>query len=159
MIGLQFVATPAFSSNLIKVFERGWCSHVDAILPDGSLLGARSDAVGGKPPGVQIRPANYEKWSTVQQLWFTTDVNEDHNWLAFLTSQIGKPYDKLAILAFAMNRDWRAHDHWFCSELQAAALEACRFFPNPLSDVVNRVTPRDLLLLTSPWRNLYGHQG
>ena len=34
-----------------------------------------------------------------------------------------KPYDKLAIVAFAVNRDWRSPDAWFCDELVAAGLE------------------------------------
>jgi hypothetical protein len=28
----------------------------------------------------------------------------------FLKEQVGKPYDKLAIVAFAFNRDWRSPD-------------------------------------------------
>ena len=34
-----------------------------------------------------------------------------------------KPYDKLAIVAFAVNRDWRSPDAWFCDELVAVGLE------------------------------------
>ena len=40
-----------------------------------------------------------------------------------MTTQVGKPYDKLAIVAFAVNRDWRSPDAWFCDELVAAGLE------------------------------------
>jgi hypothetical protein len=35
----------------------GWCSHVDSVMDDDRLLGARLDG------GLQIRSPNYEKWS------------------------------------------------------------------------------------------------
>lgn len=155
MITLQFSATAGLSSDAIKWFERGWCTHVDAVLPDGSLLGARSDAIGGKPPGVQIRPDHYEAWTSVERVSLNDQclISGDLNakWLAFLMAQVGKPYDEEAILAFAFGRDWRRPDSWFCSELHAAALEACGWFPQPLASVANQITPRDLLLIVSPW--------
>lgn len=151
MITLQFVAGEGIGSKAIEIFERGWCSHVDAVLADGTLLGARSDAVGGKPPGVQIRPPAYETWARVQRvdLWCTPAQQTD--WLNFLEAQIGKPYDSTAIVAFAVQRDWREIDSWFCSELQAAALESCGWLPGPLANPSNEITPRDLLLIVSPW--------
>jgi hypothetical protein len=43
----------------------------------------------------------------------------------FLLAQIGKPYDKFAVLAFAMpwRVNWDDENKWFCSELAAAAIE------------------------------------
>jgi len=51
-----------------------------------------------------------------------TDEQDKAFW-SFLLAQLGKPYDKLAIVAFAFNRDWRSEGSWYCSELQAATLE------------------------------------
>lgn len=148
---LQFIAASDIGSHAIQIFERGWPSHVDAVLGDGSLLGARSDAVGGKPPGVQVRPAGYEPFARVQRVVLEASSAEETAWLNFLTAQIGKPYDMTAIAAFAVGRDWRETDSWFCSELQAAALEASGYFPGKLANPSNEITPRDLLLIVSPW--------
>jgi hypothetical protein len=142
---------PGLSAEAIKIFERGWCSHVDAIMPDGSLLGARSDVVGGQPPGVQVRPANYEVWDRLQIVSLQSSRFNESAFLDFLRAQIGKPYDHLAILAFSAHRDWHNADSWFCSELQAAALEVCGWFPRKLAEASNEITPRDLLLVISPW--------
>ena len=138
-------------SRAIQIFSRGWPSHVDHVLGDGTLLGARSDSVGGKPPGVQIRPANYEVWTKTQSIRLNATAAQETAWLNFLTAQIGKPYDFEAIAAFAIDRDWRNPEKWFCSELAAAALEACKWFPKPLASVANEITPRDLLLVISSW--------
>lgn len=152
MIELQFSTTSGVSSALIRVFEHGWCSHVDVVLPDGRLLGARSDSIGGAPAGVQIRSAGYEDWSRIERVRLQTSPDMEKRFYDFLHAQIGKPYDRLAIVAFAVNRDWRERDQWFCSELVAAALEVCGWFPLPLSNVANKITPSDGLLVVSPWR-------
>ena len=148
---LQFVQSDALTSRAIQLFERGWPSHVDNVLADGQLLGARSDGVGGKPPGVQIRPGNYEAWTRVERLALRATPAQETAWLNFLNAQIGKPYDLTAIAAFPLERDWRELDSWFCSELAAAALEASGWFPAPLAFASNEITPRDLLLAVSPW--------
>jgi hypothetical protein len=102
-------------------------SHVDSVTADGRLLGAQN--IGG----VQIRPPNYETFSRVERVNVTvTDKQEELYW-NFLHKQIGKPYDTLAIAAFAFNRDWRSPDAWFCDELVAAGLEH--------AEVVRRLAP------------------
>ena len=60
-ITLQFETTSDPGSWAIRTFQRGWCSHVDTVMDDGRLLGARLDH------GVQIRPPNYEKFSRVER--------------------------------------------------------------------------------------------
>jgi uncharacterized protein YycO len=148
---LQFVQGPGPGSKAIEIFERGWCSHVDVVLGDGSLLGARSDVIGGRPPGVQIRHAGYEVWSKTARVALRATDAQETAWLSFLYNQIGKPYDETAIVAFAVERDWRQPDSWFCSELVAAGLEASGWLPQKLAFGVNEITPRDLLLVVSGW--------
>lgn len=148
---LQFSAQDDPASAAIKIFERGWPSHVDIVLGDGTLLGARSDVVGGKPAGVQARPADYEVFSRVERYAIACEETVETRFLNFLEAQIGKSYDKLAIAAFAVERDWREPDEWFCSELAAAALEASGYWCYPLANAANEITPRDLLLIVSPW--------
>lgn len=145
MIRLQFVACNDPGSEAIRIFSRGWPSHVDAITPDNRLLGARMDG------GVMIRPADYEHFDRRQVVELDATPEQVDAFWHFMVAQLGKPYDKLAIAAFPVGRDWRTPDAWFCSELVAAALEACGWFRGPLANPANEITPRDLLLVVSPW--------
>jgi hypothetical protein len=147
MIALQFAAEDGVTAEIIKLYQRGWPSHVDAVMPDGSLLGARIEN------GVAIRRAGYVKFVKTEQvrLEVSRDPRGDAAFYDFLRQQLGKPYDVKAIVAFALIRDWRDPRAWFCSELIAAALEHCGFFPHPLSAPANEVTPRDLMMAVSPW--------
>lgn len=153
MITAQFVRGKDFASKAIAIFERGTVtpSHVDVVWPDGRLFGARSDVLGGAPPGVQFRTPDYEPWAWKVKVSLSCTSEQESLFYAFLMYQQGKPYDKTAIAAFVFGRDWRSPEHWFCSELYLAALEACKWFPKPLSDKVELLTPRDGLLLVSPW--------
>lgn len=148
MIALQFVLGHGLSSQAIAWFSAGRFSHVDAILPDGSLLGSRSDTIKGIKPGVRVRPPDYEPWLARVQLALPSTPTETQRWIDFLHSQIGKPYDKSAIWGFAAGRDWREPDSWFCSEIQARALEvSCR--SPPLYSPANKITPSALALVMS----------
>jgi hypothetical protein len=151
MIRVQFSARSDLGSLAIKTFERGVWSHVDAIMPDGNLLGARSDVVGEKPAGVQIRPPNYVAFDKVQAYGLPCSATQEIAFYTFLRGQVGKPYDEKAIVAFGLGRDWHNPDEWFCSELITAAVEASGFFPFPISEGFNFITPRDCELLISPW--------
>jgi hypothetical protein len=151
MITLQFVQSSGLGSSAIQLFEHGWCSHVDCLMPDGTLLGSQSGIIGGKPAGVQIRPLNYEPLTRWERVTLPLNDKQTAAFYAFLKDQIGKPYDETAIVAFAVDRNWREQDSWFCSELMAAALEASGWFTRALSNDFNKITPSDLLLLTSPW--------
>ncbi|MDR3439891.1 hypothetical protein [Telmatospirillum sp.] len=154
-ITLQFCSFDSFWGKAIPWFTQGDVGHVDAVLPDGSLLGAQHEAgLGGPdvPAGVQIRPANYGDTSgmtgRIRVPLPATDGQADTFW-SFLQAQIGKPYDVTAIEAFIAGRNWHDPDAWFCSELIAAALEHAGVFPYPLSSPANRVTPASLLLVCS----------
>lgn len=97
---------------------------MDAVLSDGTLLGARSDSKGGKPPGVQIRPDNYEKWARRAILELELASHQDEQWEKYLLSQVGLAYDKSDILGLILGRPMTSKGHWICSALQLAALEA-----------------------------------
>jgi hypothetical protein len=102
VITLQFVTSDALLSQAIRLFQRSWMSHVDSMMADGRLLGAQN--VGG----VQTRPPNYGKLSRAERVnIMVTDAQEKVYW-DFLREQVGKPYDTLAIVAFALDRDWRS---------------------------------------------------
>lgn len=148
MIRLQFVLGYGLSSQAIAWFSAGHFSHVDAILPDGRLLGARSDAIGGRPPGVQIRLPDYEKWKERVVMMLPSTPDQERSFLGFLDKQLGKPYDSTAIWGFATGRDWRNPDDWFCSELLTAALEIAGVCPT-LYTPSNKVTPAALAMVMS----------
>jgi hypothetical protein len=97
------------------------------------------------------RARDYDKGQFIRELFVDIDAAPDvcDRFQDFLRSQLGKPYDKTAILAFVAARDWQEKDSWFCSELQAAALVACGWFASPLATEFNHITPRDLLLIVS----------
>jgi hypothetical protein len=148
MIRLQFVMGSGLPSEAIAWFSAGELSHVDAIMSDGSLLGARSDAIGGQLPGVRIRPAFYEKWARRVVMEIPATDSETTVFYDFIMKQVGKPYDKTAIFGFVADRNWREDDSWFCSELQSAGLEQAGVVP-PLFLAANKITPAALALLAS----------
>lgn len=150
VITLQFVLGGGISSSSIAWFSQGHFSHVDAVLSDGSLLGARSDVIrplqpdGSRgapiPAGVQIRPPDYEKWKKQTRFSIPCTQTQYVFWESFLRAQLTKSYDKMAILAFVTDRNWRESDTWICSELQSAALEAANIVPQ-LYLAANKITP------------------
>jgi hypothetical protein len=139
-IKLQFVCEAALSSEAIAWFSSGHFSHVDAIMPDGTLLGARSDSEGGQPSGVRRRPPGYATFSKCVVMTVPCNDYQACGFYSFLESQIGKPYDWRAIYAFILNRNWREDDSWICSELVAAAGEASGILPM-LYLAANKITP------------------
>jgi hypothetical protein len=122
-VRLQFSRQPNLLSSVIAWESGAPLSHVDAILPGGMLLGARSNVIGGKPAGVQIRPPDYAKFALRVVFNVPATDAQESAFYNFLHSQIGKPYDNLAILGFATGRDWRNDGAWICSELIARAGE------------------------------------
>jgi hypothetical protein len=148
-ITLQFVTSRDPESWAIRTFQRGWCSHVDSVMDDGRLLGARLDG------GVAIRPPNYEKFTRVERVVISVPYYKERAYWDFLKAQVGKPYDKLAIVAFAVNRDWRETDAWFCDELVAAGIEHAEVV-RKLAPMVNRLDVRDLYLVVSAIARVQG---
>jgi uncharacterized protein YycO len=118
--------------------------HAEAVMPDGTLLGAHFSG------GVQIRPKGYDAAIVKREEIVSLPCSDavEQSFLDFLKSQIGKPYDFEAIAALVIERNWRSPESWFCSELQTAALERAGYLL-PLAADVAKITPRDLLILLS----------
>jgi hypothetical protein len=140
----QFVKGTSWTSEQIALFGAGQFSHVDTIGPDERLIGARSDliTVGATtyPAGVQWRPPNYELWAERVIVSLNVTPEQEAAYWAYMDLQIGKPYDKLAIVAFIVGRNWRDDDAWFCSELVIACCEQAGICPL-LYVRSNKVTP------------------
>src|SRR5579859_783993 len=124
MIRIRFVTGNDPISDAIRRAEYGfWATHAEAVLPDGSLLGAHAEG------GVLLRPQGYDKGSFTRDMIveIPSDQVQTDIFHAWLRSQLGKPYDFDAIAAFAASpfageRNWQSPDSWYCSELVAAAL-------------------------------------
>lgn len=148
-VELQFSTERGLSSAAIRWFTHSRWSHVDFILPDGRLLGARYKG------GVAIRTPGYAPFTATRRISVPTD-KAPMIYRAAL-SQRGKPYDSWAIAAFALpilrsGRRWRDPRAWECSELAAWCFERGGFFAgHKIALPPDRVTPGDLLLLLSPF--------
>lgn len=146
MITLRFVSHPGLFNWACTIAQYGfWGTHVEAVMPDGTYLGAISDGVKARDPG-------YDKGTFKQEVFVDVRATADQEeiFYAFVESQIGKPYDLWAILAyFWPSRDWQSFDAWYCSELLGTGLAECGILPKEMAVKFSRVTVRDLLLMIS----------
>lgn len=150
MIRLRFAAHPGPFTVAVQLAQYGfWPSHCEAVLSNGYRLGSWF-----LKDGVSIQAANYDAGGFDREMFvnLTASDTQGTTFYQFLREQCGKPYDWRAIISFyskRSGRDWQADDSWFCSELIAAGLAACGLFPQHLAVKFSRITPRDLMLLTS----------
>ncbi len=113
--------TAAFCGGLADEVIEAW---------DGSV--ARRPWTEGHTPGTMI--ALYRVPCTLEQRRLFYE---------FLAAQIGKPYDYLGILGFALRTRVESKNSWFCSELIFAAAQAAEI--NLLSRIEPyQVAPGDL---------------
>ena len=74
------------------------------------------------------------------------DVPNPKEFKAFLETQVGKPYDWRAIIAFPLRKTWEKEHAWHCSELATKAAIVGGVIPRtriPKSSI----SPRDLYLM------------
>ena len=143
VIRLRFSTNDNIFDKLINWYGRGWAAHVDAQLPDYSLIGA--------VPFKGVHHLLFDSVSTKKltvELPTTKEIQD--KFYAFITDQLGKSYDWRSLFSMiTYGRDWREDDSWFCSELIAAALEHSGYFEHPLSISSARFMPQDLLMICS----------
>lgn len=149
-ITIRYVSHPGIFNWLCQIAQYGfWSTHCDVVMPDGRYLGARY------ADGVQSRPKNYDAGNFSREMFVKLIVTEQQaaTFYEFLERQLYKPYDWISIVTFYSganpDRDWQEDDSWDCSEVAGAALSACDVFPKRMAVGFNRLTVRDLLLLTS----------
>ena len=147
-IVMQFAGSSSLTSRLIQWFGHGNYAHVDTVMPDGMLVGARNDVMAGYPAGVQIRGSDYQKGYTLKRVEIPCTDEQEKAYYDFVLNQVGKPYDSRAIAAFAAGADWTTKGAWFCSELCTAALQACGWL-RELSEPASKIDPDSLLLVLS----------
>lgn len=137
---IQFSAQRLIGSATIRHFTWSPYSHVDLVLPNGLLLGARATR------GVALYSPHEVENSRVAAYSVATNPRQQEAILRAARTQIGKPYDWGGVLGLALrSRRWQDDDSWFCSELVTWAFEQAGV---PLLRTADawRITPRDLLL-------------
>jgi hypothetical protein len=149
-ITLQVVAGTGLLSDAIAWWGNGYhgFSHVDAVMKDGSLIGARDDWItplgvpNARPilPGIQRRPPFYEKWKRRATLTFLCTSKIAQEWAAWQEQGIGLPYDEDAILGMVFGRRWHAEGHWICSARQIDGLQTFGFI-HRLRTPSQQITP------------------
>lgn len=113
----------SFGSRLIEWGTHSQLSHMDILLPDGWLVGARSDNPKDQSgrrfgKGVQVRsPHYYGRVESTLTIQIPVTAKQKRVFYTLLAEQVGKPYDHTAIWGFVLNRDWREIDSWICSEM------------------------------------------
>jgi hypothetical protein len=125
----QFSTEDGLGSGLIRYLSDSDFSHVDLMIPQGialqhgrpiptryGLLGARFNG------GVQLRAPNYATFTRIALKGCI--VPDIHAAYSFAFAQLGKPYDKGAILDFFLHRTRQFtpdEPSWFCDELAYTA--------------------------------------
>lgn len=136
-IGVRFSQTDGFSSKIIRWFTRSQWSHVDLVMPDGSLLGALPFK------GVVQRKEDKNKGET-KTLYVRVPDEMANLVFNFAEEQLGKKYDWIAIYGFVGRHDWQREGKWFCSELVFASIKKSGV--ELLHGKKWRISPRDLYL-------------
>lgn len=158
-LDISHVASSGWSSLEIEWFGAGGFSHVDIVVPDwycdthnlsrGSLLGARSDAVGGQKPGVKIRPPDYESWPKRLVLRVPCTAEQAVKGFSWALTQLDAPYDSFGLVtSFIFGRNWREEGSWWCSEYAVRMLEKGDVIPE-LPVPFWKITPGDSALVCS----------
>lgn len=111
-----------FIDKAILFFSRGGWTHAAIVLDDGRTI----EAYPFK--GVRLRQSIAEQMSnkTVDIFEVATTPEQDEIIKDFLTKQIGKRYDYLAIIGFVLyttKKGRKQYARWICSELVFAAFQ------------------------------------
>ena len=125
----QFSTESGFGAAAIRYLSVSDYSHVDLVIPQGialqhgkpiptkyGLLGARLNG------GVQLRSPNYAEFTRKELRGCV--VPDVHAAYTFAFAQVGKPYDKGAIVDFFLRRQRRftpLEKSWFCDEFAYTA--------------------------------------
>ena len=121
------------SSFAIRLFTWSKWHHVGAVMPDGKTVIESRFHGGVVTTDIDDFKSRYKEYRVA---YLPVLDRRDH--FSFLRSQLGKNYDKTAIISLALRRDWQETDSWFCSELIAKASGIYRH------DSIKRITPEDL---------------
>ena len=109
-----FCRSETIAGKVIRLMTMGKWNHVGIEVND--IVYDADAGRGVTTASLDIFLARYTEAEAVD-----VAVPKAEAFISFLKSQIGKPYDYLAILAFPFRRDWQREEAWFCSEYAAKA--------------------------------------
>lgn len=134
-----------FSGTFIRWYTWSSVAHAAIQLDDGSFIDATPSHGVSHHTGVS---GSVVRFFDVEYPTIPSRTLVEERVRAWLSAQLGKPYDWSAIYGMAFRRDWHKDDKWFCSELVEGAFSAAGYPLVNGSLILDRVTPRDLLLST-----------
>ena len=154
-ITIQWCAFKSLAGRLVDFGTQGTVGHASLVMPSGELLDAQNESgLGGKPSGLQLRPAGYISasggYNLVRVILPTTDDCAEAAY-AWATSLIGESYDLLADIGIAFNEDWSTPGKAICSGFCSGVLTQPNpaFFGYPLAKDWRIISPEQLLLICS----------
>lgn len=111
-----FSTQSSIFSLLIRLFTFSKYSHVSLQISENEII----DSTFSK--GVSKRSLEDLLSKSSRYEILEIDAIEIDQILPWLESQIGKPYDIMAVLALPFTRKWTGDDKWFCSEYLTVGL-------------------------------------
>lgn len=141
----QLSAAKGLLSRLIIWFGGGEFSHVDLVMPNGNLAGARSDKVGGGS-GYRERPSDY--FPFVKRVRFTLEVTPEQELAVYAASnaKVGANYNRATIFGLIFGWNLTQPGTWDCSEAQIDNCQQAKIIP-PEYISNNKITPNDFALI------------
>ena len=152
-IDVQFCAFKSLAGRIVTFGTQGTVGHVSIVLPNGDLIDAQNeDGLGGKPSGVQIRPASYIRETGGYNLCRASLPTTEECAAAFYEwalSVQGTPYDLKADEGIAVNEDWHTDGKLICSGFLMCGLVMPKpsFFGYPLIKDPHIWSPEEAMLL------------
>ena len=115
---LIFTHTSGFVPALIRLWEDSYWNHVAIITPDDKFVVEAQWGVG-----VSKRSLCEVKRDCLDYIVYEFDTESDVAGINWAYTQLGLPYDYLAIIAYPFNRDWQDETSWYCCELALRAAQ------------------------------------
>ena len=138
---LQFCTEPKIGSAIIRWGTHCPYSHVDGLLPDGSLLGARTGWLTTYGEGVRVRPPNYTTFSAIAHRSYPVDAEKA---IAVAMTYVGDPYSWQEDAGYVIPWFWKhvVPKSYNCSAFWAHVIRKCGV--DPFLAPLPSISPRDL---------------
>lgn len=134
IVPVIFSRNGSLFSALIRLFTWSRWSHCGIIHGDKVIEATFWHGVVATP--LHEFQRRYKTWS-IQSM----PTPDSTSAIKLAMAELGKPYDKTAIISLVLRRRWQQADSWFCSELLAHASGMYR------RERLSRVTPEHIWMI------------